>query len=1045
MRKSSSGDAINGVVSKKTTSTLKKTFGKPGECSQASKEQSPSQKSKLEHKQSTARSHKETVCMLPIAANKTITSIPHSPRPFARSDTFVRETKDLSQVERLGTTFDIISQSTAASKIEANEHTRLLSPSERRSLYTTHSLDLDSTLVNLQLCETNTLNAKESLQRSRTLESGPTSALGFGETIDLNVSQPNFDMDSTFTPPSGVRQESINFNEGKLVNSSQAPMPDRATMQLPLNSTLSTERLLDLTLCKQSPAQLNISQDNAKNNTELLYMTSPERRMISAYQDAFMSCKALSSLPLKGAQSELLLPTHTPDDKGSSEEPMEADTTLTGFRLRSQQLFGVIHQNQQYGPSSAVSMHELNNDGGKQDLTESTLDCSIELCDISLSSTAISQPAPSPFIGYNSAQSPSTHQQLLKKQNSFELDESLGILTPDQMKEFLDSTTNTNNLDLPLLLNMTNQQNSQKNNKKISFHQMRMDQTPSPEELPLDPVEVKTDITDLIAAQQQQQQTAFCNAMMAQQPQQHRSLSTEPVSVSCETELSKADPMSKSNVSKISNSFITSVTSVTSLDTGYQGDGEMSRPASRGASDHSPSSGPTQRKVGQHQQYLPMRRQDPMTDSDFFTESDADDLFHRGDRRAQVIDGQLYGPMHQPTASVFISEDPQMEDSCMESSGIFTDVENRCDEDLISQRRQITQDIDMSPDADSTDTVKSNRVAQQNISNGANENGSKTDTVKLTTSHGQGQSTKQQQLQLSDSQTSSTILNSSSNDRISITTETAGIPLSNRTSYCSMDGGSGMNVDCKSFSSLEEDFAPNIDRDTKSLKAGVLLTSTAASTFATSISSVKRVTSPRKHASLTSLCAINSVHVNLSITAPVIIKHAASSPSSKDSLISNAESVNSVPCVKVSLPARSVPRIKKSSSQNNTTSVSTASPTVKSAPCNSRRTQSVNKWDAVMNKIASNKLVKKNYNEVKPKVATGVVNGSGGNGSTTPSPEARCSLPSASAVQSSKRPAFPNAIKLINLKATSLNSSSDTYPGQQAQQGKRMLQGAVKR
>jgi len=42
-----------------------------------------------------------------------------------------------------------------------------------------------------------------------------------------------------------------------------------------------------------------------------------------------------------------------------------------------------------------------------------------------------------------------------------------------------------------------------------------------------------------------------------------------------------------------------------------------------------------------------------MTDSDFFTESDADDVLHRGDRRAQVIDGQLYGPdMMQPSASV---------------------------------------------------------------------------------------------------------------------------------------------------------------------------------------------------------------------------------------------------------------------------------------------------------------------------------------------------------------------------------------------------------
>lgn len=93
-----------------------------------------------------------------------------------------------------------------------------------------------------------------------------------------------------------------------------------------------------------------------------------------------------------------------------------------------------------------------------------------------------------------------------------------------------------------------------------------------------------------------------------------------------------------------------------------------------------------------------------MTDSDFFTESDADDVLHRGgDRRAQVIDGQLYGPdMLQPSASV-----PQMEDSCMESSGIFTDVENRCDEEMRQPGLDldVDGDVDMSPD-DSTQTMR---------------------------------------------------------------------------------------------------------------------------------------------------------------------------------------------------------------------------------------------------------------------------------------------------------------------------------------------------
>lgn len=314
------------------------------------------------------------------------------------------------------------------------------------------------------------------------------------------------------------------------------------------------------------------------------------------------------------------------------------------------------------------------------DLTDCSLDCSIDLCDTSGSSAA-PQVAP--------AKSPNLN---LTKQNSFEVDESLGILTPDQMKEFLDSATTTTNLDLPL----EGHGHSGASNHKAIGHRCRIDQTPSPEELPLDPVSVKTDISDALISMD----------------------SLPPASVLYQ-ELSQTDSdskmdamsMTKSTVSKVSNSFITSITSVTSLDTGYQGDGEMSRPASRGA-DHSPSNlsrvlSITQQKIQNNNNTInwnmnahpPIpRRQDPMTDSDFFTESDADDVVNRGDRRAQVIDGQLYGPSLQAAANVFIEqENEQGEESCMESSGIFTDAENRGDND-------------MSPDT-STETIRSNSSA----------------------------------------------------------------------------------------------------------------------------------------------------------------------------------------------------------------------------------------------------------------------------------------------------------------------------------------------
>ncbi|XP_058447934.1 uncharacterized protein LOC131428205 isoform X2 [Malaya genurostris] len=330
------------------------------------------------------------------------------------------------------------------------------------------------------------------------------------------------------------------------------------------------------------------------------------------------------------------------------------------------------------------------------DLTECTLDCSIELCDSSLSSAKLNIKSPV--------------SNSLTKQGSFEMDESLGILTPDQMKEFLDSTaTNTNNTkDLELNLNT--------GSHRHGLHSCRIDQTPSPEELPLDPVGVKTDMSGILLSSEI---LSNPGTIMYQEISQADSES-------------KTDQMTKSATSKVSNSFITSITSITSLDTGYQGDGEMSRPASRGA-DQSPSNGPRIKNQAAaawnaHAAVAPVpRRQDPMTDSDFFTESDADDVFNRGDRRAQIIDGQLYGPMMQG-ANVFINQQPQNEDSCMESSGIFTDVENRGDDDLLHRRsenedlaereaddsndgegRPVTES-DMSPDA-STDTISSGNTA----------------------------------------------------------------------------------------------------------------------------------------------------------------------------------------------------------------------------------------------------------------------------------------------------------------------------------------------
>uniref|UniRef100_A0A6P4FEL2 Uncharacterized protein LOC108050468 n=1 Tax=Drosophila rhopaloa TaxID=1041015 RepID=A0A6P4FEL2_DRORH len=591
--------------------------------------------------------------------------------------------------------------------------------------------------------------------------------------------------------------------------------PNKTNMKLPLNSTLNTERLLDLSGL-QSPRHiqlLNLTQELERGTPSRGHLQSG-RRSIPQHSLLCLSPQSATTTPhgmrlmgqatpqpvhllsplLKQAQSALVLPTRTPDGDITMDGNGALDKTLTSTsgRARTRYSFGL-------------------------DLPDTTLDCSIELVDNSFSS---------------STQLQQLQQQLLKKQSSFDLDESLGILTPDQMKDFLDSPHNNlmHNLELIRM-------------HHPNLMQLRMEQTPSPEELPLDPIEIKSEIVKQVEASQNQVNTS-----------QH---------------------------SKLSNSFITSVTSVTSLDTGYQGDGEMSRPASRGACDHSPSNGPHLGRVSRQPSFpppnpAPLRRPDPMTDSDFFTESDADDVLHRGDRRAQVIDGQLYGPdMMQPSASV-----PQMEDSCMESSGIFTDVENRCDEEMRQPELEVDVDVDMSPD-DSTQTMRK----------------------------GQGQPTPTQQNQLAPQQRPpSSCLSSSS------AATTLSLSLSNRTSYCSVDGGSA-----RSFCG-DEAFASAAGRSPAVL-------------------SVQKTSSPRPHASLSSLCTVEnfrgSVSSNSSIASPKSCKSSATKSGGKSRVLKSPKS----------------PRSPKS-------------------PLN-RKAHTPNKWDAVMNKIASNKsLIKTNYNDVKSKVSS---------------------------------------------------------------------------
>ncbi|KAL3269702.1 hypothetical protein HHI36_008762 [Cryptolaemus montrouzieri] len=286
-------------------------------------------------------------------------------------------------------------------------------------------------------------------------------------------------------------------------------------------------------------------------------------------------------------------------------------------------------------------------------------------------------------------------QEEENKRDSLDLDESLEILSVSQMNDGFSfaeplepkvactSPLSNANFDHILQENVTLICDTTINleltldtiDKSKNLEFARLEETPSPEELPLDPIPI------------------------------------------VETEQKSESTKSKSS------SFITSITSITSLDTGYQGDGEMSRPGSRGA-DNSPL---TRRPL----QRPPPRRTDAMTDSDFFTESDADnhdENILRGDRKAQVIDGTLYGVDPQAAADIYVNNRENMD-----SSGIFTDIEsNTRTEELLMDEK-----IDISPTDTSSKTLSENSqnnlaevIAKNLANNEAKKKEVQTDTAK---------------------------------------------------------------------------------------------------------------------------------------------------------------------------------------------------------------------------------------------------------------------------------------------------------------------------
>ncbi|XP_073989570.1 uncharacterized protein isoform X2 [Rhodnius prolixus] len=270
------------------------------------------------------------------------------------------------------------------------------------------------------------------------------------------------------------------------------------------------------------------------------------------------------------------------------------------------------------------------------------------------------------------------------KHSSFELDESLGILTPDQMSDF----TLNGPLDYNLQRTPSAEELSSFMLKDETFDEILENETLDDRVCLLDDQLNKESESECALSKKNSEPQSLSSSLRTSKKDnisrtdRTPSLEDLPLDICADTtdEAKSESTKSIGRVAAPPNSFITSITSITSLDNGYQGDGEWSRPASRGP-DHSPSAQSKSVKA----------RLDPMTDSDFFTESDAD--MHEecaGHRRAQVIDGTLYGgiaPQSGITQSVQVGHNNHIQrfsptNEEMDSSGIYSDLDKKYEEPI---------------------------------------------------------------------------------------------------------------------------------------------------------------------------------------------------------------------------------------------------------------------------------------------------------------------------------------------------------------------------
>ncbi|XP_065219463.1 serine-rich adhesin for platelets isoform X2 [Planococcus citri] len=368
----------------------------------------------------------------------------------------------------------------------------------------------------------------------------------------------------------------------------------------------------------------------------------------------------------------------------------------------------------------------------------------------------------------------------MSKHSSFECDESLGILTPDQMGELTTCSTEGHALG----------GGSCDDFSAFTFHETNNSESTSKTDVVA--VQIKypslSNIVDVPSAVENSEEGYPC--VSSEPPQNEiidrlfsetdtcmmsvssisdhivmtkdddkfdltqRTPSLEELPVDDTTLVAAEQPSSGEINADIpapapsTTSFVTSVTSIGSWDNGYQGDGECSRPTSRGA-----DASPLARVPKMVTKVL-----DPMTDSDFYTESDAD-LYEdvsclRGDRKARVIDGKLFG---SPGSTKMITSQSSygskvitgeiadgqhvvggVNSEEMDSSGIYSDLERKLDvaektimEVAVETLPPPVEDVHSDTSGNSTKSISSQKLV---VSDKPNETTSEiTDKVKHTT------------------------------------------------------------------------------------------------------------------------------------------------------------------------------------------------------------------------------------------------------------------------------------------------------------------------